>query len=254
MTEHIDTRAEVTVISDKVWRDIGQPALTSPARSLKGPDAKPIHSQGKFSGRLSLHNREATEEIYVVPGLTRALLGRPAIDRLHLIRRLASVQKTQDPKKQFPSLFQGLGKPKQPYTIQLQEDAGSFALSTPRRAAIPLLQPVQQELERLGRIGGISRVNQPTERCAGMVVVPKACGKVCICIDLTKLNESVQRERHPLPVVEQTLAQLAGAKLFSKLDAHSGFWQIPLDPALSPLTTIFTPFGRYCFHRLPFGI
>ena len=182
----------MTVISDKVWRDIGQLALTTPVRSLMGPDAMPIHSQGKFSGRLFLHNREATEEIYVVPELTRALLGRTAIERLHLIRRLASVQKTQDPKEQFPSLFQGLEKLEQPYTIQLQEDARPFALSTPCRVAIPLLQPVQQELEHMEKIGVISRVNQPTEWCAGMVVVPKASGKVRIYVDLTKHNKSVQ--------------------------------------------------------------
>ena len=103
-------------------------------------------------------------------------------------------------------------------------------------------------------MGVITRVNQPTEWCAGMVVVPKASGKVRICVDLTKLNESVRRERHPLPAVDQTLAQLAGAKHFSKLDANSGFWQIPLDPTSSLLTTFITPFGRYCFHRLPFGI
>ena len=74
----------------------------------------------------------------------------------------------------------------------------------------------------------IARVDQPTLWCAGMVVVPKQNGKVRICVDLTKLNESVRRERHPLPAVEQTLAQLAGAQVFSKLDANSGFWQIPL--------------------------
>ena len=63
-----------------------------------------------------------------------------------------------------------------------------------------------------------------------MVVVPKANSKVRICVDLTRLNESVKRERHPLPAVDQTLAQLAGAKVFTKLDANSGFWQIPLSP------------------------
>ena len=41
--------------------------------------------------------------------------------------------------------------------------------------------------------------------------------------DLTRLNESVCRERHPLPAVERTLAQLAGAKVFTKLDANSEF-------------------------------
>ena len=105
------------------------------------------------------------------------------------------MQKTQYPKEQFPSLFQGLGKLEQPYTIQLQEDTRPFALSTLCRVAIPLLQPVQQELERMERIGVISRVNRPTDWCPGMVVVPKASGKVCICVDLAKLNESVKRER-----------------------------------------------------------
>ncbi|ETX01927.1 MAG: hypothetical protein ETSY2_36450 [Candidatus Entotheonella gemina] len=103
-------------------------------------------------------------------------------------------------------------------------------------------------------LGVIARVNQPTEWCAGMVVVPKANSQVRICVDLTRLNLSVKRERHPLPAVDQTLAQLAEAKVFTKLDANSGFWQIPLAPSSSLLTTFITPFGRYCFHRLPFGI
>ena len=50
------------------------------------------------------------------------------------------------------------------------------------------------------------------------------------------------------------LAQLTGAKIFSKLDANSGFWQIPLSQPSRLLTTFITPFGRYCFNKLPFGI
>ena len=88
-----------------------------------------------------------------------------------------------------------------------------------------------------------------------MVVVPKGNGEVCICVDLTHLNRSILRERHPIPAVEQSLAQLAGAQVFSTLDANSGFWLIPLDQESALLTTFITPFGRYClFHRLPFGI
>ena len=87
-----------------------------------------------------------------------------------------------------------------------------------------------------------------------MVVVPKVNGKVCIYVDLTRLNDNVCRERPPLPAVDQTLAQLAGARVFSKLDANSGFWQVPLFPELIPLTTFIISYGRYCFHRLPFGI
>ena len=79
-------------------------------------------------------------------------------------------------------------------------------------------------------------------------------GKVRICVDLKPLNQSVLREVHPLPKVDDTLAQLAGAKVFSKLDANSGFWQIPLSQSSRLLTTFITPVGRYCFNKLPFGI
>ena len=158
------------------------------------------------------------------------------------------------PVNKFPHLFRGLGKLEGDYTITLKEGAKPFALSTPRRVSLPLLKPVKEELERMEAPGVISKVQEPTEWCAGMVPVPKKNGTVRICVDLTHLNQCVQRERYPLRAVEQVLAQLTGAQLFSKLDANSGFWQIPLAPESSLLTTFITPFGRYCFHRLPFGI
>ena len=76
----------------------------------------------------------------------------------------------------------------------------------------------------------ISKIEEPTERCSPIVVVPKPNGKVRICVDLTKLNTSVCHECHILPSIEQTLAQVGNAKYFSKLDANSGFWQIELAP------------------------
>ena len=75
-------------------------------------------------------------------------------------------------------------------------------------------------------------------------MVPKQNKKVRISVDLTKLNESVRRERHILPSVQQTLAQIRGAKHLSKLDANSGYWQIELDPSSAKLTTFITHFGR----------
>ena len=104
------------------------------------------------------------------------------------------------------------------------------------------------------KAGVISKVDKPTPWCAGMVPVPKRSGAIRICVDLKPLNESVLREVYPMPKVDETLAQLAGAKIFSKLDANSGFWQIPLAEESRLLTTFVTPCGRYCFNKLPFGI
>ena len=97
-----------------------------------------------------------------------------------------------------------------------------FSLMTPRRVALPLLPKVKEELLRMEKVGVISPVNEPTEWCSGMVVVSKPNGSVRICVDLTKLNENVMREQHIMPSVEQTLAQLNEAKLFSKLVTDSG--------------------------------
>ena len=87
-----------------------------------------------------------------------------------------------------------------------------------------------------------------------MVVVPKKSGAIRICVDLKPLNECILREVHPLRKVDETLAQLTGAKIFTKPDTNSGFWKIPLAQHSRLLTTFITPYGRYCFNKLPFGI
>ena len=62
------------------------------------------------------------------------------------------------------------------------------------------------------------------------------------------------REVHQIPTIDVTLAQLNGAKVFSKLDTNSGFWQVPLAKESRLLTTFITPQGRFCFNKLPFRI
>ena len=89
----------------------------------------------------------------------------------------------------------------------------------------------------------ISKIDEPTPWCAGMVVVPKKTGNIRICVGIKPLNESVQREVNPLPTVDDTLAQLSGAKMFSSLDANSGFWQVPLEQSSRLLTTFLTFYG-----------
>lgn len=102
--------------------------------------------------------------------------------------------------------------------------------------------------------GVVKEVVEPTEWVSKMVVTPKRDGSVQICVDYTKLNKSVERERYQLPVAEEIFAKLSGARFFTTLDAASGFWQISLDEECSSLTTFITPFGRFRFTRLPFGI
>ena len=57
-----------------------------------------------------------------------------------------------------------------------------------------------------------------------------------------------------MPSVDENLAKVGDSKIFSKLDANSGFWHITLDDESKLLTTLVSPFGRFCINRLPFGI
>lgn len=103
--------------------------------------------------------------------------------------------------------------------------------------------------------GIIKNVTQPTEWCAAMVPVLKPNKReVRCCADLRRLNRAVKREKYVLPTVEEIMPRLAGSKVFTSLDAASGFYQIPLHEDSIRLTTFITPFGRYAFRRLPFGI
>ena len=122
----------------------------------------------------------------------------------------------------------------EPYDIQLKHHPQPHALYTARNIPLPLHGKVQQELERMESLGVISKIDIPTQ-CAGMVVAAKKNGDVRICVDFQPLNKWVLREVHPLLKVDETLAQLSGAKLFSKLDANMGFWQIPLTERSKPL-------------------
>lgn len=154
--------------------------------------------------------------IYVVRGLHKPLLGQLAIKSLKLVQQVGAIEEGAGPEGLFLQLFTGLEE----YTIKLREGAKPFALSTSWRVPVPLMRSVKEELDRMERLGVIFPVEAPMDWCADMVVVPKSDGRFRICVDLTKLNESVYREHHPLPVVEQILVQ---AQVFSKPDANSGF-------------------------------
>ena len=104
------------------------------------------------------------------------------------------------------------------------------------------------------KLGVIRKVEEPTPWCAGMVVAPKSNGKVRICVDLTKLNESVCSENHPLPEIDAILGEIGQSKVFTKLDVNSGFWQQKLANESQLLMTFLTPFGRYCYQRMCFGL
>ena len=100
----------------------------------------------------------------------------------------------------------------------------------------------------------IIKEEEPTNWVSSLVVTEKPNGKLRVCIDSQHLNKALKRSHCPLPVIEDILPKLTNVKVFSKADLKDGFLQIQLDEESSKLTTFQTPWGRYRYLRMPFGI
>lgn len=220
---------------------------------LTGPGNTRLDVLGVFEATLELKDKATVQPVYVLRHEQPPLLGFPAITALG-IATFVDPMSVEKPAFLPGDIFEGLGEFHDVYTIKLRPDAQPFSLSVPRRIPLPLHAAVKKELLKMKMEGVIRRIDAPTEWCAGIVVVPKPSGDYRICVDLTKLNQSVLRERHVLPSVEIILGSISQGKVFSKLDATAGFQQVKLAEESQEVTTFITPLGRYCFQRLPFGI
>ena len=124
----------------------------------------------------------------------------------------------------------------------------------PRRLPIAIRELVQEKLDEMEADDIIAKVAESTPWVSSMVVVRKN-GDVRTCINPRDLNNAVKRCYYPMPTIEEIVAsQNIWAKIFSVLDAMSGFWQVKLSEESCKLTTFNTPFGRYYWKRMPFGI
>ena len=87
-----------------------------------------------------------------------------------------------------------------------------------------------------------------------LLLIPKKDGSWRLVIDYRKLNSSTVPDRMPMPVINDVLAQLGGAKVFSSLDLLSGYWQVPLDDSSKHLTAFSTHKEHLEFQVMPFGL
>ncbi|UYV65997.1 K02A2.6-like [Cordylochernes scorpioides] len=251
----LDSQADVTCVPLCLFKKImGQQRLVESDINIRAAEFSELQTVGMFISTLRNGNYEIKEKIYVIRRLSEPLLSRRACELLNLARRIEVVATRINPIKEFPEVFEGLGQIGNPYEIKLKPGAKPYAVHTPRRVPIPLMEKLKTRLEELEKAGIMAQVNVATEWCAPTVIAGKPNGDIRLCVDLSRLNEHVQREVHPMPVVEHMLGQLGEARFFSKLDANSGFHQIPLSPDCQHLTTFITPFGRYKYCRMPFGI
>ena len=91
---------------------------------------------------------------------------------------------------------------------------------------------------------------------APTVFVPKKSGELQICVNYRALNKQSVKDSYSLPLPNEIQDRLTNATVFSTLDLHSGYWQLPVVEE-DQLKTAFCPgprMGLYQFCRMPFGL
>lgn len=156
--------------------------------------------------------------------------------------------------RRYPEVFaKDLGT--LPGAVHLRVDENAESSVTPsRRIPTALREKFKAELDRLEDLGVLAKVDEPTAWVSSVVIATKKSGALRICIDPRLLNQVLKRETHQLPILDDLMPELARAKIFSTVDLTAGYWHCVLDDESSRLTTFATPFGRYRWKRLPFGL
>ena len=190
------------------------------------------------------------------------LISKKAAEQMKLITfnydsfEQVNAASTIDFVKEYPDVFSTSQTgilPGTPVHLTVNKDTQPI-IRPARTVPESLKEAVKGKLDRLKEQGIIEEVDDPSDWVSQMSVTQKKSGDVRICIDPRPLNEALKREHYTLPVLDDILPCLTKATTFSICDLKDGYLHCPLDDESSKLTTFATPWGRYKWKRLPFGL
>ncbi|KAJ8705933.1 hypothetical protein PYW07_010710 [Mythimna separata] len=93
-----------------------------------------------------------------------------------------------------------------------------------------------------------------SEFASPVLLVKKKDGNDRLCIDYRALNKNIEKERYPLPLIDDQIDRLGQAKYYISIDMKNGFYQISIAPESIKYTAFITPDGHFEFLKMPFGI
>ena len=167
-------------------------------------------------------------------------------------------RKTGDPMKDlqqiFPQAFDGkVGLFDGEVSLKVSPDAQPVQLP-PRAVPQSVMSKLKKELDKMEAEGIIRACPEATDWVHNIVTVVKKDGSLRLCLDPRNLNKYLVRQIHYTASWEDAQHSFRNGSYFSTLDAKSGYWTKLLDTDSQLLTAFNTPFKKYCFVRLPFGL
>lgn len=257
----VDTGATCNVMSYKELCKLdgtNKPRLHPSTVRIKMYDGNYIPVKGErdlkcaYDGNSYLLNFKIVETTNEVPLLSGESSIKMGVIQIGCKDETLHFTQSRDLINEYKDVFEGLGCLPGEYKLTIDETVTPVKHAA-RRVPINVKRELKKKLTELEQRGIIDNVSEPTDWISSMVIVKKP-HKLRICVDPRDLNQAIKRPHYPIPVIDDILPNLAKAKVFTVLDAKDGFWQVKLDEASSYLTTFATPFGRFRWKRMPFGI
>ena len=112
-----------------------------------------------------------------------------------------------------------------------------------RRAPMHMNPEIDDQIDDMLQKGVVQPSSSPWS--SSIVLVTKQDGTKRFWVDYRKLNDVTAKDSYPLPRIDDSLEQLAGAQWFSCLDLNSGYWQVELDEASRPKTAFASRRGLF---------
>ncbi|KAK3744055.1 hypothetical protein QZH41_000989 [Actinostola sp. cb2023] len=272
VTFQVDSGSSINIIPEKY---AGEQPIVPTQRRLRmwnGAEMNPVGTTRLIIRNPKDRKKYSLEFIVVKESLT-PLIGAKAAQHMQLITvnadkfvtasNVKSVKETPEVKR-FTTVEQLLEEYSDvlnrqlgtlPGKVHLEVDKDVKPVITPvRRVPTALTAKLKAELDKYVELGVLAPIEEPTPWVSSLVVATKKSGALRVCIDPRELNKALKRETYQLPILDEILPELAQAKVFSTVDLRSGFWHCVLDEESSILTTFATPYGRYRWRRLPFGL
>lgn len=257
----IDTGAQINVLPASLFKNVKCKINVKPyIGTVSGYGGTVLDVVGFCTLTVVINQQEYKLDFVIINTNHTAvpLIGLTDLERLNLIYRSANVFEIHTSFDTLLNknnhLFEGIGRINSiKCAFKLKQNYESVAIRA-RRIPFRLVKQVKYELDRLCQDNIITEVSEATEFVSPLLVLAKPNKKIRLVLDPQYLNEALYREYHQLPTFEEITSDMIGSKFFTTLDANRGFWQIELTNEASKLTTFSTPFGRYRFLRLPFGL
>ncbi|XP_076382074.1 uncharacterized protein LOC143260475 [Megalopta genalis] len=258
--------------------DTGKVRLNETSRTLTGFGNARIIPIERFDAKLVIGEDEHMTSILVVPQesmTSEVILGRDFLNRVELFinKGLITVKTAGDNKSESYTEHSETNKRDSNVDEDIidllsinfieKDELSAYTsfddkiqtdpiYSRPRRLSLKEKDVLSEQIKECLQSGVIHP--SISEYTSPVVIVPKKNGEYRVCVDYRKINKQIVRDRFPMPLIEDSLDALAGARVFSVIDLRNGFFHVPVGKESQTYTSFVTPSGQYDFAKTPFGL